>query len=209
LWLHGIPGAGKTIICSTIIEYMTQFCKLHPSSKIAFYYFDFRDSRKQTLSSLLRSVILQFCSQKYLLPDEVVSLYEKFDNLRQDPTVDDLSSVYLSLLCEPGETYLVIDALDEYTPKERESFYKTVIGRCSPRGLSFNLLITSRKERDIEEALKDVVQHTICIQRAAVDADVRLYIRKAIADHPRLNDAMRREVEDKIVAGTQGMYVFS
>ncbi|KAF8527123.1 hypothetical protein JB92DRAFT_2670927, partial [Gautieria morchelliformis] len=43
LWLHGIPGAGKTILCSTIIEELFRHCKSQPSFVIAYFYFDFHD----------------------------------------------------------------------------------------------------------------------------------------------------------------------
>ena len=44
LWLHGIPGAGKTILYSTIIENVISGCS--PESRCVYFYFDFSDSAK-------------------------------------------------------------------------------------------------------------------------------------------------------------------
>ena len=46
LWLNGIPGAGKTILCSTIIEYVKELCLHHTDRQIACFYFGFSDSQK-------------------------------------------------------------------------------------------------------------------------------------------------------------------
>ena len=56
LWLHGIPGCGKTVLSSTIIEHLEQdmTCQL-----LTYFYFDFNDKDKQSLDSLLRSLIVQ------------------------------------------------------------------------------------------------------------------------------------------------------
>ena len=43
LWLHGIPGCGKTILSSTIIEEL----KSGPSAcPVIYFYFDFNDEEK-------------------------------------------------------------------------------------------------------------------------------------------------------------------
>ncbi|KAF8503168.1 hypothetical protein JB92DRAFT_810790 [Gautieria morchelliformis] len=42
LWLHGKAGAGKTILCSTIIREISHHCTSDPSLAVAFFYFDFR-----------------------------------------------------------------------------------------------------------------------------------------------------------------------
>jgi hypothetical protein len=35
LWIHGIPGAGKTIICSTIIDHVESLCQSQPEIRLA------------------------------------------------------------------------------------------------------------------------------------------------------------------------------
>ncbi|PSN59256.1 hypothetical protein BS50DRAFT_641131 [Corynespora cassiicola Philippines] len=45
LWLYGIPGCGKTILSSTIIEHLRSLS----TQPLLYFYFDFTDSEKQTL----------------------------------------------------------------------------------------------------------------------------------------------------------------
>jgi hypothetical protein len=44
LWLHGIPGCGKTILSSTIIEALLQHCGSDTSIAAAYFYFDFTNT---------------------------------------------------------------------------------------------------------------------------------------------------------------------
>ena len=44
IWLHGIPGSGKTILCSTIIDYILEsICTPESGKYCLFFYFDFHD----------------------------------------------------------------------------------------------------------------------------------------------------------------------
>src|SRR2546423_9103116 len=56
LWLYGIPGCGKTILSSTIIEDLK---RTFPRQSLLYFYFDFNDTGKQTLESMVRSLISQ------------------------------------------------------------------------------------------------------------------------------------------------------
>jgi hypothetical protein len=208
LWLHGIPGAGKTILCSTIIEHMKECCQNSPSSRLAYFYFDFTDARKQSVSGFLRSVILQLSIQKLVISEQVEALYEKCHNAQQEPTLDDLREVVFSLLDDSDQTFLIVDALDECNPEDRENFFKIFFENRAPRADNLSLLMTSRQEAEIDLALKDAVTHNISIESATVDADVRIHVNKVISKHPKLmkwQPPMRREIEDSIVEGAQGM----
>ena len=46
VWLYGIPGAGKTILCSTIIERLKDICLVKTGHQLAYFYFDFSDANK-------------------------------------------------------------------------------------------------------------------------------------------------------------------
>src|SRR5579859_4135001 len=59
LWLYGKPGAGKTILCSTLIEDVKSLCAGDTTNHYAYFYFDFSDAQKQTVSNMLCSLISQ------------------------------------------------------------------------------------------------------------------------------------------------------
>ena len=58
-WLQGIPGAGKTILCSTVIDEIERFCATRSEYCFAYFYFEFSDKKKQIVDCFLRSMIAQ------------------------------------------------------------------------------------------------------------------------------------------------------
>jgi len=56
LWIHGKPGSGKSVLCSSIIQDIMTLCDAG-STCMAYFYFDFRDIDKQKLRDLLPSLL--------------------------------------------------------------------------------------------------------------------------------------------------------
>lgn len=78
-----------------------------------------------------------------------------------------------------------------------------------------HLLVTSRKEREIEVSLEDIVddQNTISLEREIVDKDIQKYVRERLANDKSLrkwqNDpGARIEIEKTLMAGAHGMYIY-
>ncbi|KAK4226412.1 hypothetical protein QBC38DRAFT_529025 [Podospora fimiseda] len=112
-WLNGFSGSGKSVLCSTIIQYLFK-TQEHPSSTgIAFFYFDFYDNQKQDASALLRSIISQLAVQR---KDEAESILQKLNESFGDaiPSNKVLLDGLRSIVKLFTAVYLVIDALEEY-----------------------------------------------------------------------------------------------
>jgi ankyrin repeat domain-containing protein 50 len=206
LWIHGIPGAGKTVLCSTIIDHMSQHYERDPSNRVVYFYFDFADNKMQTVANLLKSVVYQLIAIEEVIPESAASLYTKYNGL-QEPSLDELLGVVIAEVSQTGRTFLIIDALDECPKEEREVFFETFVQGSLPNNL--NVLITSREEPDIKAVLRPSFSYTICIQNAVIDADVRVHVGKAIARDARLlkwKPTIREEILEAIVDGSHGMY---
>ncbi|KAI0269095.1 hypothetical protein BGY98DRAFT_307654 [Russula aff. rugulosa BPL654] len=59
LWLHGKPGSGKSVLCSTIIQDVIAL-RADRLVSMAYFYFDFRDIDKQNRRDLLLLSLLSF-----------------------------------------------------------------------------------------------------------------------------------------------------
>jgi hypothetical protein len=59
LWLHGIPGCGKTILSSTIIQNLLDIRILQFPVAVVYFYFSFSDVEKQSYEKMIRSFIMQ------------------------------------------------------------------------------------------------------------------------------------------------------
>jgi hypothetical protein len=203
LWLQGIPGAGKTILCSTVIDEIQKYCITRPEYQSAYFYFDFNDNKKQVIDSFLRSVIIQLFVYRQDIPVDVQLLYDSCHG--NQPTRNALITTLLSLVKTSGPTYILIDALDECCERDKMI---DLLKHLILSSYSLNILVTSRKEQDIITDLQCHIDIVISIQSAKVDADVDLYIRKCLDSDARLRRCLpiREDVIKALVKGVNGMY---
>ncbi|KAF8507399.1 hypothetical protein JB92DRAFT_2793512, partial [Gautieria morchelliformis] len=208
LWLHGIPGAGKTILCSTIVEDLSLHCRSDLSLAIAFFYFDFNN--KDTLpNAVLRSLIEQLSGQCASIPHALESLFSKHEqaSAHQHLGQEDLMSTLKTIIKSFQAVYIVFDALDECP--ERSRFLK-VLREVHDWNLdTLHLLATSRKEGDIQKALSGLVSQEVPMYESLVDGDIHVYISRRLVEDVefRMWSADEKEmVKTTLTQGAQGMF---
>lgn len=113
LWLNGIPGAGKTILASTIIESLEKLSNTTPI-RFAYFYCKDGDPNRNTFVAVARGLLSQLLRDN---SDLLLHLYDK-GNLKSgeailtDPEMaKELLEVALDSAQKP--TYIVIDGIDE------------------------------------------------------------------------------------------------
>jgi hypothetical protein len=214
LWLYGIPGCGKTILSSTIIEHLVQHCHDHTSIVTPYFYFDFNDMQKQDPELMLRSLLCQLLQRSVVIPRGVDALFLSCKNGQRKPSLHALLDVIRQVAQEFAHIYIVLDALDECTQRlELMDMLETIAGW---RLENLHLLMTSRKERDIESSLESYIKEedTVCLQRDVVDQDIQRYVQQRLSNDKGLakwnKDAtIRQEIETAMMCGAHGMYVFT
>ncbi len=211
LWIYGLPGCGKSVLASTIIEHVSALCEDTPHRNLLYFYFDFIEEMKQTIDGFLRSLLVQQACRGPEFPSEVQDLYTQCESKHQQPTISDLIDVFISLLGRSQHTYLIIDALDECSSKhspERKGMLSLVKKIKEETAISINVLILSRAELDIEKGLRSVISHKVGIQDEIVDADIMVHVRSELANDARLKDrspSIKAEIETSLVDGAHGM----
>jgi hypothetical protein len=130
-------------------------------AKMAYYYFDFRDNKKQDRYGLLSSLILQLSSESDSFCNILSKLYSSNNRARR-PTVIALKKCIKDMLSLPeqGPIYIVVDALDECansgTPSARREvteLIKELVGLKLP---DVYLCVASRPEIDIQMVLESL-----------------------------------------------------
>jgi hypothetical protein len=208
MWLHGIPGAGKTVLSSSVIDHLSA----SKSQKIIYYYFDFNDHASQTCCSCLRSLVWQFCSQSDQTPEAVAGFYEECKGAA--PSSEQLIQVLITILGNEAGTYIIIDALDECMDRE-EAEERTAmlnalneIKTCATSPV--NVFVASRPEADITSEMADICDIDMDVQAALVDEDIRCHVRACLAKDARLKTwpaPVKKEIEDKLTGDANGMSV--
>jgi hypothetical protein len=212
LWLYGIPGCGKTILSSTIVEHLLQHCA-GPDIATVYFYFDFNDIQKQNTELMLRSMLCQLLQRLATTQKGLDTLFLSCEKGLRQPSLHALLEATRPMLLDFAHVYFVIDALDECTQRSELMSLLEAVNGWQLQNL--HVLMTSRKERDIENSLEDYVnkENTICLQSDIVDRDIQRYVRQRLSNDKSLakwkkNPVIRQEVEAALMHGARGMYLY-
>jgi hypothetical protein len=114
------------------------------------------------------------------------------------------------MLCGVVSVSIVLDALDESKPRgELSAWLKTLVESTE---IVCRLLITARREEDIESALRcwTRAEDRISIQQDEVNKDISAYVKDRVRNvhelkRRRRRPDLQREIETKLVEKAGGM----
>ncbi|KAF7923232.1 uncharacterized protein EAE98_007937 [Botrytis deweyae] len=193
LWLYGIPGSGKTVLCSTIVEHLMTQVQQHPKIALAYFYFDFNGD----LNGALKSLIAQLSAQSSDIPRSLTNLYEDLSTKTSTSPADDaLLECFRNILLSFHHVYIVFDALDEAARNtEVLSFLSTIKAWKYQR---LRLLVTSRQLTEIEEVLSPLVSGRMCLQdNLSARSDIRYFVSEKM-DHDKIMSKWPQDIRDQI-----------
>jgi hypothetical protein len=172
LFCPGIPGAGKTIVTSIVVEDIITRFQNDKSIGIAYLYCNFRRQNEQKVEELLASLLKQLTQSRASLPDSVKSLYDRHQDKQTRPSLDEISRALQSVATMYSGVFFVIDALDECQVSHncRKTFLSALFSLQTKCGA--NLFATSRFIPDIIEKF----QGTMSLEIRASEHDVRRYV---------------------------------
>ena len=154
---------------------------------MAYYYFDFRDDKKQDCYGLLSSLILQLSLESDTSCNILSKLYSD-NNRARKPTLIALKKCIKDMLSQPGQgpIYIIVDALDECpnssgTPSARGKVLE-VIKELAGLGLSnVHLCVASRPEVDIQKVLESLDTLQVSLHNEiGQEADIVAYIKSVV-----------------------------
>ena len=185
---------------------------MNPGHAVAYYYFSFNDSEKQSAVNFISSVVAQLCSKVVDLPEELEGLYSRCNGGKRKAAMPELKALLklFAMMKKLQNVFMVIDALDE-CPRDgdREEILGLIAEMKSWSPSNLHLLITSRQETDIEEKLVTLLTTpAISIQGSQVAPDIELYVNDQIATvtkWKKLEVGLRLEIKEALVKGANGM----
>jgi ankyrin repeat domain-containing protein 50 len=204
LWVNAIPGAGKTTLCSAIIDHV--LCHQRPDEALAYFYFDFSDVSKQKLNACLRSLLAQLCSALSSMPQVVADLRDLSESAARNGFLEDgeLLSAILSVCSGYGRRRVVIDALDENTDQRDLMDAIKAVAECP----NISLLTTSRTNSNIEDVLSEVMGVSVALNSTNVDKDIRAYVVDCLQKDSELKTIkphVKKSIEDVLTSKSKGL----
>ncbi|KAH9962532.1 hypothetical protein BGW80DRAFT_1255584 [Lactifluus volemus] len=113
LCIHGIPGSGKSVLCSSIQDAKVNFDS--GSALLGYFYFDFGDIAKQDVRGLLTSLLVQLSAKSDPCNNTLSQLYSQHNPGSHPPDDQALTACLKQMLKLPGlpDIYIIVDGLDE------------------------------------------------------------------------------------------------
>lgn len=207
LWYHGMPGAGKTVLASVVIDHLVELSRSLPeieSFRVAYLYLTYK--QQHSLVHLLGSIVRQLVQDDEMLPDLVLKEYNLHKNRGNEAPTQQGLSIMLASLVQQRPLYIVIDGLDE-CPRDTRRPLVQLLQPASFQSLKLNLLITSRLLDEFETLAKG-------FERIDIKADVRdldLFIDSKFDDDAYLkgfaeqDPKLQQDVKDAIRKSWDGM----
>jgi hypothetical protein len=211
LWLHGIPGCGKTILTSTVLQGVFQHCDGETGAGIAYFFFDFNDAQKQSAELMVRSLISQLLQKCIAFPTSLETFFSLSENGQPPPSLHTLLEFLQQIMQKFIHVYIVLDALDECA--ERAELMDILEEMAEWQLQNSHILLASRRERDIEDSLEIFIhkKNFVDLQSEVIDRDIQKYVQQRLSEDKRLrrwrkDTALRQDIETALMKGAQGMY---
>ena len=169
---------------------------------LAYYYFDFRDVKKQDCYGLLSSLVSQLSAESDSCFNILSQLHSDHIRGTRKPDIDALKNCITDMLNLPGQapTYIIIDAVDECpnlsgTPSAREEVLELIEELVDLNLQNVHLCVASRPETDIRVVLEPLTSLKISLHdENGQKEDIIEYIKSVV----RSDRSMRRwKEEDK------------
>ncbi|KAK7591843.1 hypothetical protein V3481_006481 [Fusarium oxysporum f. sp. vasinfectum] len=205
LWVHGIPGSGKTILASWLIENVQDHCKrvsTENSPCASAYYYCYFGHHQDETAPFLRWVITQLSRQAEVVSTLMHGLFKR----GAEPSIPELLDTLEQTLQVFSCVYIVIDAVDESNPRDEllEVIHTLVTDQ---RFSNLQILVTSREYIDIERVMEKV-SVSVPMSNELVEHDIRIHVRSTLRSNIKFQcwpDDLLIEVEDAVSTQAKGM----
>ena len=207
LWLYGLAGCGKTILSTTVLDYLAN----RSDCPILSFFFDFSDTEKQSYESMLRSLTFQLYQGGFKSGNDLDHLFQNCRNGKDKPTVEALRVIFFKMLEVQERISIVVDALDESTTRDSTlTWIEDILSR--PDLVHVQLIYTSRPESEFLCRIPTLIGNESClpVDKQAVNCDIREWVsaelsqRRGFIEKPLSQDLLD-QIQKRVGDGADGM----
>ena len=204
LLLNGMPGTGKTILSSIVVQQLQKKCRSDLDVGLAYFYCDFSRQQTQKIETIMLARLRQLAESFTNTPLEIRELHERHRIQRTKPDLEEVRGTLRILAKTLTKFYVVVDALDECQTLDgcQRQLINEILNLQQTIGA--NVLATSRPITHIQDAFHAWKSEEI---RAAND-DIGNYVDESIADLPSFviaSSELQEEIKSCIVEAADGM----
>jgi len=177
------------------------------STHMAYFFFDFKDTRKQDPRGFLSSIVIQLSNQSVSFCNILLEFYSAHQRASQQPGDRELMQCLekmFKVTKEEESIYVIVDAVDECPDTSglqslREEVLELIENLVGFHLSNLRLCVTCRPEIDIRNALEPLTSKTTRISLHDQDGqkkDIADYVRSVVYSDRKM---MRWRDEDKML----------
>ena len=175
---------------------------------IAYFFFDGRDSQQelQLHNKLIRTLISQLSDSRHGgITEQLAHLYKRCGELQQ-PSDEQLQNVLRDILDNFSQVFIIIDALDECTDREKTlNWVNKLISDTNRKAANLHIAITSRPEIDIHKVFTALDPNSIDVGEANTK-DIVEYLTLQVESKFMKYD--RAKIISELMLHAEGSYVY-
>ena len=207
----GIPGCGKTILASSIVDALMT-SGMSPRPIMTYYYCDYANQKTLQAETILGTILKQFFLNGRI-PEE---LEKKFPRSYGEDTqmldASDLADLLCLAIQQNPLTFIVIDGLDECEKASRKVVLDLLHRLQEIKNSTVKLFISCRQEDQILRSYEGVPM--VEMTASSLKGDIQLYVADSVSSRMesgelRVRDPdLAQEIMDELVNKAQGMFLW-
>ncbi|KPM44161.1 hypothetical protein AK830_g2367 [Neonectria ditissima] len=208
LWLSGIPGSGKTVLCGLVVE--TILLQSDESTAVSYAFCDYKNPDTYLPENIIAALAVQLAQQSedaFDLLEDYFDILHPENQLQMQPKREELVDLMQGMAEMYDKVFVVVDGLDEcgdHVSQMTQSL-KSLVDRSETISAAF----FSRKEEEIREELEGEFDH---IEVEAHTKDLEDYTlaevnkRKVLKKLEVTNPALYKDILTTLVKDARGMF---
>jgi Cdc6-like AAA superfamily ATPase len=204
LFCPGIPGVGKTIAASIVVDHLQRKFQDEAGIGIAYLYCNFQQQQEQNPKDLLLSLLKQLSQSS--IPETVITLYRCHKTKGTRPSFDEISNILHTVVAGYSRTFIIVDALDEcrISDRVRDEFMLKIFSLQARANA--NIFATSRPIPDITAAFEK--RGDTILKISASHEDLQRYLDGHMLLLPSSvlkAHGIKRKIKNAIIKAANGM----
>ena len=206
--ISGNPGMGKTVISAVVSQRMQKAGRLSGS-----HFCQHNNSRYRDPRLILQSLACHLCQAMPSYKDTLVeqlsrNLGKDLNNMGVEELFALLFKEPLSTVKEPGRnTLIVIDGLDESEYKGRNELLHVISNHFSMLPVWIRILITTRPERSITEALRHLEPIELKQKREENLNDIQTLFENQLSN--KIGEQHKDILLKELVKKSEGLFIYA
>lgn len=212
LGCFGIPGSGKTVLASSVVDSMSS-SYLEVGSAICYYYCHYANTSTLDISSLVGTITRQLLERIEIPEDVAEDINRLFRQGSTNPLPEDLINLFIKVLSHFSRAMIIIDGIDELAKHGQTVVLEALRRLMQLQDTTVKAMIFSRREEKlIRQAFKD--DNSIDILVELVRDDIARYVSDSVDlklknDELKIRDpGLRQVIIDTLVDGAKDMFLW-